>query len=144
MAKAANVMMELSEAVGAVLNEFKDGFAMVKKEVGTIEGITSKTNLLALNASIEAARAGEAGKGFAVVADEIRDLSMGTQTSSGSILAALGNFRKDDGVHYRNVTADCGDTAKGELCGRQCGKYQYGIGTVRQRNPCGGCSHERG
>lgn len=89
MVESTNQIVNLSTDVEHILVEFKNQFNRVKQETGTIEKISSQTNLLALNASIEAARAGEAGKGFAVVADEIRDLSMGTQSSSTSIMDAL-------------------------------------------------------
>ncbi len=87
-------MAQLSAEIESILKEFQTEFNMVKTETGTIEKITHQTNMLALNASIEAARAGEAGKGFAVVAGQIRDLSAGTQSSSNSIMGALGHLEE--------------------------------------------------
>lgn len=57
--------------------------------VQTITSISSKTNILALNASIEAARAGEQGKGFAVVAEEIQKLAEQTKSAVENIGAIV-------------------------------------------------------
>lgn len=58
-----------------------------------IDDISSKTDLLSLNASIEAARAGKAGKGFAVVASEVGRLSEKTQASIHEIEDVINNIK---------------------------------------------------
>ena len=49
--------------------------AQIVTIIKTIEDISLKTNILALNASIEAGSSGTEGKGFSVIANEIRSLA---------------------------------------------------------------------
>ena len=102
--QSTNTMAELANELEGILKEFQEQFEMAKSEIGTIDGINRKTNLLALNASIEAARAGEAGKGFSVVANEIRELSLGTQNSSGRIWTALEHLEETSGRMTESIT----------------------------------------
>lgn len=57
--------------------------------VAAINNISSKTNLLALNARIEAARSGKHGLGFEVVASEVKRLAEQTSDLSKEVEAQL-------------------------------------------------------
>lgn len=78
-------MEELQEAFGLIT----EASEQISQIITVIEGISSQTNMLALNASIEAARAGEEGKGFAVVAERIGQLANQTKEATKNTEALI-------------------------------------------------------
>lgn len=107
MSKSYQKMQELTEAI----QEINTASAKIGEIVKTIEGISSQTNILALNASVEAARAGESGKGFAVVADEVRNLASRSADASKTTIDLVEESRVavKKGMRLVNETASAMD-----------------------------------
>ena len=86
----AYTRQQMDKAVEA-MKDISTASEQIKTIVKALDGITSETSLLSLNASIEAARAGEAGRGFAIVAENVSKLAEQSSKSTETITELVEN-----------------------------------------------------
>src|SRR5581483_9126897 len=89
-------MEEIRERVDAIARDIvtlSDRTQQIGEITATVNGLSDKSKLLALNASIEAARAGEHGRGFAVVAEEVTKLAEQSKEATAQVEAILGDVQ---------------------------------------------------
>jgi methyl-accepting chemotaxis protein len=84
---------ESSSLVTEMISLVSERIEEIDEILRFITDITSKTNLLALNAAIIAAQAGTQGKGFSVVADEINELAQSTKAQTNRIAQVIEGLR---------------------------------------------------
>lgn len=102
-------VVELMENTKLLTHELNESSQKIGEIVGTIRGISNRTNILSLNAAIEAARAGESGKGFSVVAQEVRNLARQTEDAldhiQGQVTTVQGTIIKFE-EHFQELVAE--------------------------------------
>lgn len=89
-----NRIREQMESIADSVVSFSEQSQAIGEIVATVDNLTERSNLLAVNASIEAAKAGEQGKGFTVVAEEIKSLAEQSKQATAQVRNILNDIQK--------------------------------------------------
>ena len=90
MGRIQEEMASLAHSIENLAEQIKN----VEDITNSLNGISSQSDLLSVNASIEAAKAGELGKGFSVVAAEVKHLAEQSKESTVEIRNILKDIQK--------------------------------------------------
>lgn len=115
------------EAVEALEMRFRE----ITSFTEIIASITSKTNILAINASIEAARAGEKGKGFDIVAKEVGKLATASKEATECIRELIEKLTVEVKGTEKSVARSEASVRKGILSMIEAKEKVQGLGGLQ-------------
>ncbi len=90
-ARAMDAIREQAEAVAANIVALSEKTQAIGDIIATVNDVSERSHLLALNASIEAAAAGESGRSFAIVAAEMKTLADQAKSATRNVRTILGD-----------------------------------------------------
>lgn len=83
-----------AKALAGLFGDLQEKTKKVAGITGSIQDVSDRTGILAINASIEAARAGTVGRGFRIIANEVRNLAVQTGDFAKQIETNIGEFEE--------------------------------------------------
>jgi twitching motility protein PilJ len=84
----------------------------INETILAITDLTTRMNLVALNAAIEATRAGEQGHGFVVIAQEIRTLAVNSAEAAKKVASHIRAIQRETTAISRSVEQNTLETVK--------------------------------
>ncbi|MFZ3485600.1 methyl-accepting chemotaxis protein [Sphingomonas sp. 3-13AW] len=93
-ARAMDAIREQAEAVAGNIVALSEKTQTIGDIIATVNDVSERSHLLALNASIEAAAAGEQGRSFAIVAAEMKTLADQAKAATRNVRSILGDIQR--------------------------------------------------
>ncbi|MFV1919247.1 methyl-accepting chemotaxis protein [Sphingomonas sp. MJ1 (PH-R8)] len=93
-ARAMDAIREQAEAVAGNIVALSEKTQTIGDIIATVNDVSERSHLLALNASIEAAAAGEQGRSFAIVASEMKTLADQAKSATRNVRSILGDIQR--------------------------------------------------
>ncbi len=93
-ARAMDAIRDQAEAVAANIVALSEKTQAIGDIIATVNDVSERSHLLALNASIEAAAAGEQGRSFAIVAAEMKMLADQAKGATRNVRSILGDIQR--------------------------------------------------
>ena len=110
--KMSEIRQQMQDVLKSVKNLGETSHEIVDI-VNTIEQITDRTQVLAVNASLEAAKAGAAGSGFSVIATEVNRLAEQSAEALRTVTALVQRVQGETGVTIRIVEESTSNVVEG-------------------------------
>lgn len=100
-----DIVSASAESVAAKIGGVNVGAARIAEVVTAINQVSTRTNLLSVNASVQSHGTGESGLGFGVVSRRIRELANGASMVSGNIEGAVGEIKRAVNAGVESIDA---------------------------------------